>query len=382
MPWSMALRSRWVSGSRMASMIVLSSSVSWPSSSIRACFPQATARSRTTRGNLFQMLPIGCMRVFMTLACSSVVSRLSRCTVPRKEASSWEVLNCMIWFRASTSSPTRVMSLSSRPTSTRMALSETAGGARLRRLRGGGFGRRGRQRDAQRRSAGPVRPQERGLPPPPTRSAVAGERPGLEARAARAALGGAGPPSLAPRRAEGARSRPRRCGGDADACGGGGQAPRALQALQGLDQRGIIAITLALRLLDGREHAPDGVHHAQQRAGDVRVEDQLAGPQPAEQALGGVADRLQLREPQETGRALDRVHGAKCPGQRLALLRLLLQRDQVEVELGQTLVGLEKELAEDLVHGAPSDQAPGPTPTRRPARGRAAGLLGNAIDLE
>ncbi len=127
MPWSMALRNRWVSGSRMASMIVLSSSVSWPSSSMRACFPQATARSRTTRGNLFQMLPIGCMRVFMTLTCSSVVSRLSRCTVPRNEASSWEVLNCMIWFRARTSSPTKVMSLSSRPTSTRMALSETAG---------------------------------------------------------------------------------------------------------------------------------------------------------------------------------------------------------------------------------------------------------------
>ena len=52
MPWSMALRTRCVSGSRMASMIVLSSSVSWPSSSMRACLPQATARSRTTRGKL------------------------------------------------------------------------------------------------------------------------------------------------------------------------------------------------------------------------------------------------------------------------------------------------------------------------------------------
>ena len=33
----------------------------------------------------------------------------------------------MIWLRASTSSPTRVISLSSRPTSTRIALSETWG---------------------------------------------------------------------------------------------------------------------------------------------------------------------------------------------------------------------------------------------------------------
>ena len=36
------------------------------------------------RGNLLQMLPIGCMRVFMTPSCSSVVSRLSRCAVPEK----------------------------------------------------------------------------------------------------------------------------------------------------------------------------------------------------------------------------------------------------------------------------------------------------------
>ena len=37
-------------------MIVLSSSVSWPSSSMRTCLPQATARSRTTRGNLLQIV--------------------------------------------------------------------------------------------------------------------------------------------------------------------------------------------------------------------------------------------------------------------------------------------------------------------------------------
>ena len=148
MPWSTALRSRCVSGSRMASMIVLSSSVSWPSMSMRACLPQATARSRTTRGNLFQMLPIGCMRVFMTLACSSVVSRFSRCTVPRKAASSCEVLNCMIWFRARTSSPTRVMSLSSRPTSTRMALSETAGARGSAGSAASGHGGARREHDA------------------------------------------------------------------------------------------------------------------------------------------------------------------------------------------------------------------------------------------
>ena len=86
----MALRTMCVSGSRIASISVLSSSVSWPSISKRTFLPQATARSRTMRGNLLSTLPIGCIRVFITLACNSVVSRLSRCTAPRKPRSSCE----------------------------------------------------------------------------------------------------------------------------------------------------------------------------------------------------------------------------------------------------------------------------------------------------
>ncbi|GIV00944.1 MAG: hypothetical protein KatS3mg014_2559 [Actinomycetota bacterium] len=78
-PWSTALRTRCVSGSLIASMIERSSSVSSPSISIRTRFPHATARSRTTRGNLLQTLPIGCIRVFITPSWSSVVMRFSRC---------------------------------------------------------------------------------------------------------------------------------------------------------------------------------------------------------------------------------------------------------------------------------------------------------------
>ena len=48
------------------------------------CLPQVSARSRTTRGSFFQTLPIGCMRVFMTPSCSSVVIRFSRCDVAEK----------------------------------------------------------------------------------------------------------------------------------------------------------------------------------------------------------------------------------------------------------------------------------------------------------
>src|SRR5262249_21182692 len=85
-----------------------------------------TDRSRTTLGNLLQTLPIGCMRVFITYACSSVVSKLNRLTVPRNPDSSCDVLNCMMWLRARTSSPPRFMSVSSNPTLTRMLLSDRA----------------------------------------------------------------------------------------------------------------------------------------------------------------------------------------------------------------------------------------------------------------
>ena len=122
-PWSTVFRTRCVSGSLMASMMVLSSSVSLPSISMRTCLPQVAARSRTNRGNLLHTLPICCIRVFITPSCNSVVMRFNRCDVPSREASPRLLVNCTIWFRASTNSPTRVISLSSRATSTRIVLS-------------------------------------------------------------------------------------------------------------------------------------------------------------------------------------------------------------------------------------------------------------------
>ena len=82
--------------------------------------------SRTTRGSLFHTIPMGCMRVFMTPSCNSVVIRFSRCEVALRAASSRSVLNWRIWLRVSTSSPTRSMSLSSSPTPTRIFASAAA----------------------------------------------------------------------------------------------------------------------------------------------------------------------------------------------------------------------------------------------------------------
>ena len=66
MPRSPQLRTMWVGGSSMVSMMVLSISVPAPSISRAICFPHPTATSRTSRGSLFQTTPMGCMRVFIT----------------------------------------------------------------------------------------------------------------------------------------------------------------------------------------------------------------------------------------------------------------------------------------------------------------------------
>ncbi len=61
----------------------------------------------------------------MTPSCSSVVMRFRRWDAPAKSLSCSWVTSCMIWLRASTSSPTRFISSSRSPTSTRIELSAT-----------------------------------------------------------------------------------------------------------------------------------------------------------------------------------------------------------------------------------------------------------------
>jgi hypothetical protein len=119
----------WVSGSLIASSRVLSSSVSLPIVSSSTSLPVCRARSRTIRGYFDQALSIGCIRVFMTEPWSSVVMRSSRCSVATSAASSVSLVNCRIWLRLRTSSPTRFISVSSRSTSTRMVESGAAGTA-------------------------------------------------------------------------------------------------------------------------------------------------------------------------------------------------------------------------------------------------------------
>ena len=101
-------------------MIVLSSSVSLPSISSVTLLSRRSARSRTSRGNLLQILSMGCNRTLMIPSCNAVVIRLSRWIAPSTLTSCSDAPNCRIWLRARTSSPTRSINLSSRSTSTRM----------------------------------------------------------------------------------------------------------------------------------------------------------------------------------------------------------------------------------------------------------------------
>ena len=71
----------------IASSTERSSSVSRPSISSLTWRPHVRARSRTTRGILLHTVSTGCMRVFMTCSCSSLVTRLSRCALRASEES-------------------------------------------------------------------------------------------------------------------------------------------------------------------------------------------------------------------------------------------------------------------------------------------------------
>jgi hypothetical protein len=125
MPWSMALRTRWVSGSRMLSIRVRSSSVSAPSITSCTSRPQETATSRTVRGNLLNTCSIGCIRVLTAASCRELVTVLIRWITPSRTGSVDSMLRSSL--RARTSSPTRSRIEASSPTSTLM--DESAAGA-------------------------------------------------------------------------------------------------------------------------------------------------------------------------------------------------------------------------------------------------------------
>ena len=70
----------------------------------------------------------------------------------------------------------------------------------------------------------------------------------------------------------------------------------------------------------------------QQGGGDGGIEAHLARPQLAEQAFGGMGDRLELDQPHEASRSLYAVQRAKDLGERVLLGGILLERDEIGIE--------------------------------------------------
>ena len=94
------------------------------------------------RGSLAHAFPIGCMRVFMTPSCRSVVTWLRRWSGTAKSLSLRPRTICSSWLRVSTSSLTIVIRFSSRSTLTRIdwLATEDSPGSGLPELAGAGAG--------------------------------------------------------------------------------------------------------------------------------------------------------------------------------------------------------------------------------------------------
>ena len=134
-PWSRPLRTRCISGSAMRSTTDLSSSVSPPTISSATSLPSSAAVSRTTRLKREKVSPIGTMRNFSVPLRISSISRpiwvlasiRLRCLVCR--ASSWAPAPAI------TSSPSRLITASSRSACTRMKCLSSGAAAAAEALR-------------------------------------------------------------------------------------------------------------------------------------------------------------------------------------------------------------------------------------------------------
>ncbi len=113
MPWSMALRTRCISGSPIFSTTVLSSSASSPSTIRPMSLPSSRATSCTTRWKRLKVAPI------FTMRSSSAASRTSSTSPDKTEVHSSSSALWICWpimlarAPAMISSPTRSISLSS-----------------------------------------------------------------------------------------------------------------------------------------------------------------------------------------------------------------------------------------------------------------------------
>ena len=77
------------------------------------------------------------------------------------------------------------------------------------------------------------------------------------------------------------------------------------EAGQGSDQFLVVALAFVSSRFDAGQHLPDGIHHREQRSGQLWMQTELSVPQPREQALTHMGNGFQFAEAEESRRALD-----------------------------------------------------------------------------
>ncbi len=122
-----------------------------------------------------------------------------------------------------------------------------------------------------------------------------------------------------------------------------------LQAGQPRNQPTVVAFTLAAGGFYARQHLADRVHHGQQSARDFSIQIELAIAQPPQQAFADMRHGPQLVERQKTRRAFNGVNRAENAGQDLAVVGILLQRNQFPVQTVEVLAALHQKLFDDVV---------------------------------
>ena len=123
-PWSRALRTRWTSGSPIASTTVRSSSVSWPTSSRSTSLPRRDARSRTSRGSRSSTASTGIIRTPMTSSWSACALRVSSAIACPSPGTPDPATSASTWVRWTTSSPIACRRSSRRAAGTRTEAAE------------------------------------------------------------------------------------------------------------------------------------------------------------------------------------------------------------------------------------------------------------------
>ena len=121
MPWSMALRTMWISGSRIFSIISRSSSTSPPLVVKLTFLPMSCARSRTIRGKGENNLSMRCIRIWLTDCRIPAIESDSRSNEAITAASAPDSRSIRAnSLRARTMSVTPVITLSSSGSGTRI----------------------------------------------------------------------------------------------------------------------------------------------------------------------------------------------------------------------------------------------------------------------